>query len=383
MRILLILATSLGALAISGPAQANCFWNVSTRLIGYQPANALIDAQYWELQNLETRIRVKTPGGVWNTANWPATRTNSEGRAEIRSTHAFPDPLCQANRLVEVQVRNYYTGNQWRTVYAGNMSGPANQYEGILIPAPTHQDAAGYLVIDGEWRGAGVIFVEDIGDPPTVLNSPPDNTPPTGVIEPAPGYEPEAEEPVIPPDISDASFERDHCAPYRLVRDVEFRFGQLPAEPGPVSSDSHLHLETRRNSGGQGEETLNMLRANFEVENAGSGDFGHIYHCASDLWVRVNEGPGQRSGDGWSAPWRTHIPSLAPNETASIGIDINLLGAGYQFPGEWDEPYEYLLVEVSLDANNRISETAESDNRILHCYHAPTNTFAAQSQCEG
>lgn len=384
MRILFILAMSVAALAGTAPAQANCFWEVSTRLIGYRPGNTALNspARYWELGSLETRIRVRTQNGLWNTVNWPTTRTNAQGFAMIRSTHAFPDPLCQANRLVEVQIRSLDTGMQWRTVYAGNMSGPGNQYQGLLAPIPTHNASAGYLVIDGEWAGPGVIFIEGLTEPPVELNGPPpDDSLPTGTIEPSPGFEPEEDNPG--PDPSNARFERDHCAPYRLARNIEFRFGQMPSEPGPLSGDSHLRVEARRNSGGNGDLTLNMLRTHILVENAGSRQFNRIYHCPSYVWVRTNEGPGMRSGDGWSNPWRQHIPDLAPNAVEPIEIDINLYGSGYQFPGEWDEPYDYVLIEVTLDANNRIREAAEGDNRILHCYHASTNTFAAMTNCEG
>lgn len=387
MRILISLAIGVAALISTAPAQANCFWEVQTRLIGYRPgfsnANVTFDARYWELQNLETRIRVRTQNGLWNTVNWPTTRTNAQGYATIRSTHAFPDPLCQANRIVDVQIRSFDTGMQWRTVYTGNMGGPGNQYQGLLAPIPTHNASAGYLVIDGEWAGPGVVFIEGLTEPPIELQAPPDGSLPTGTIEPAPSYEPDDPPPPPSTDGVTAQYDDDPCRPYRLPLDgsIEFRFGQMPVSPGPLSQDSHMRIETRPNGGG--EMTLNRLAHHIRVENAGSRDFRAIYHCPVYVWVRLNEVSGIRGGDGWSDPWQTRIPDMPVNHLEPVQVETNLYGAGDDFPGDWGQEYEYVLVEMTLDPTNRIRENAEGDNQIVHCYHVLTNSFAPMAQCEG
>ncbi|MFT7533880.1 MAG: hypothetical protein ACI9FD_004923, partial [Gammaproteobacteria bacterium] len=79
MKMLLIVAAWVTALASSAPLQANCFWEVSSRLIGFRPANAISAARTWPLVNLETRLQTRTPGGWWSTVNWPIARTNSNG----------------------------------------------------------------------------------------------------------------------------------------------------------------------------------------------------------------------------------------------------------------------------------------------------------------
>ena len=385
MRILVLMASLAATALTAGTAEANCRWQANTRLVGVQPGVGNFPDQSWPLANLQTRLQVRTPGGWWNTANWPATTTDADGFASITSAIAFADPDCQTAREFRVQVRSFDTGMQWRTVHTESKPGHSDHL-GLFAPAPVHQVELGFLVLDGEYRGNGVIFVEDIGEPPVTWSSAGDED--TGpVIEaadpPASDDGPDTGGDQSPPDLTGASFEEDPCHVYRVPVDlgIEFRFGQMPASPGPLSPDQHLRVETRPNGGGA--MTLNRLANHFRVENAGSRDYRALYHCPVEVHLRLNEGPGERSGDGWSTPYTLRIPDLAANGVVDLEMDSNLLGAGDDLEGAWDQAYEYVLIELTLDATNRIAETAEGDNRITHCYHAPTNSFAAPAQCEG
>ena len=156
----------------------------------------------------------------------------------------------------------------------------------------------------------------------------------------------------------------------------------MPATPGPLSPDQALRVATRARA--NGEMTLNRLSQHIHVENAGSRDYVRNPRCAAMVQFRLNEGPGQR-GEGenaWSTPLTAAIPDVAVNASAPVSVGGNLLGAGDVLVGEWDEDWEYALVEVTLDATHAVPESAETDNRIVHCYHAPSNSFAAMSMCE-
>ncbi|WP_203291934.1 hypothetical protein [Maricaulis parjimensis] len=384
MRILVCLTSLVAMLALSGTAQANCRWQADMRLVGVHPGFGSISDHAWPLANLQTRVRVRTPGGWWNTANWPATSTDANGFASITSAVAFADPDCQTRREFEVQVRNFDTNMQWRTVYSESKQGPTGM-TGLMSPAPVHTIELGNLVLDGEFRGSGVIFVEGIGDPPVVWSSGGeggDDTGPQINDAPVPDQDDDEDASSGPPDLTGASLQEDPCHIYRLPigQDVEFRFGQLTAQPGPVSPDQALRVENRLAGG---HVTLNRLAMHFGVENAGQDDFHAVYHCPVEVHVRLNEGPGERGGDGWSNPWVAPIHDIAVNQVRPMAINVNLLGAGDDLVGEWGQDYEYVLIEITLDATNRIAETAEGDNTILHCFHAPSQSFAAMAQCEG
>ncbi len=376
MRILVLVASLMTALAMAAPADANCHWQVSTRLVGHQPAVGNFAARSWPLGALATRVQARTPGGLWNSINWPETASDANGFVQITSAVAFADPDCQTAREFRVQVRSFHTGMNWRTVHQQSTSGHADHL-GLFIPAPVHAVTIGNLVLDGEFRGGGVIFIEDIGEPPVTWTSVDDD----GTGQPNDdGQEDDDDE---HPDQPVATLQDDPCHVYRLPidLDIEFRFGQMPPEPGPLSPDMALRVETRANGGGA--MTLNRLTNHIRVENAGGRDFHALHRCPVEIHLRLNEGPGQRSGDGWSTPYVARLPDIAANAVAPVDIDANLLGAGDDLEGDWGQDYEYVLIEAVLDATNRIAETAEGDNRIIHCYHAPTNSFSAMSQCEG
>ncbi|WP_417487996.1 hypothetical protein [Maricaulis sp.] len=381
MRILVLVASLMTALAMAAPADANCRWQVSTRLVGHQPAVGNFAARSWPLGALATRVQARTPGGLWNSINWPETASDANGFVEITSAIAFADPDCQTAREFRVQVRSFHTGMNWRTVHQQSTSGHADHI-GLFNPAPVHTVTIGNLVLDGEFRGGGVIFIENIGEPPVTWTSAGDNDDAEQPNDDGANGDQEHgddEHPGLPV----ATIQDDPCHVYRLPidLDIEFRFGQMPAAPGPLSPDMALRVETRAN--GAGAMTLNRLTNHIRVENAGSRDFHALHRCPVEVHLSLNEGPGQRGGDGWSTPYVVRVPDLAANVVEPIDINANLLGAGDDLEGEWGQDYEYVLIAVTLDATNRIRETAEGDNRIVHCYHAPSNSFAAMSQCQG
>ncbi|WP_323762255.1 hypothetical protein [Maricaulis sp.] len=380
MRILVFVASMMTALAMTAPADANCRWQVSTRLVGHQPAVGNFAASSWPLGALATRVQARTPGGLWNSINWPETASDANGFVQITSAVAFADPDCQTAREFRVQVRSFHTGMSWRTVHQQSTPGHSDHL-GLFIPAPVHPVTIGNLVLNGEFRGGGVIFIENIGEPPTTWTSVGDDG--TGQADDGGDEDPHTDDDDEHPGQPVATAQEDPCHVYRLPidLDIEFRFGQMPANPGPLSPDMALRVETRTNGGGA--MTLNRLANHIRVENAGSRDFHALHRCPVEVHLSLNEGPGQRSGDGWSAPYVVRVPDLAANAVEPLDINANLLGAGDDLEGEWGQDYEYVLIAVTLDATNRIRETAEGDNRIVHCYHAPTNSFAAMSQCEG
>ncbi|WP_295691860.1 hypothetical protein [uncultured Maricaulis sp.] len=379
MRILVLMASLLMLPALTGAAEANCHWQVSTRLLGHQPGVGSISSQTWPLANINVRVQARTPGGFWNTPNWPAVTSDGDGFATLVSAIAFADPDCQTARDVRVQVRNFNTGMSWRTVHQQSLPGHGD-HVGLFAPAPTHAVTVGNLVLDGPYRGDGVIVIENIGDPPAGWETSGDEPQDVPAVEPV---DPQAADAPSQPDRTGAILDADPCHVYRLpiVAGVEFRFGQMPAQPGPLSADNALRISTRPNGGGA--MTLNRLTYHVHVENAGQRDFHALHHCPVELHVRLNEGPGQRSGDGWSLPFTTRIPDLAVNAVVALDDTANLLGAGDDFVGAWSQDYAYVLIEVTLDATNRVRETAEGDNRIVHCYHAPSNSFADMAACQG
>lgn len=372
------LAVLLGWLAMMPAAEANCRWRVSATIEGVRPDNPPFAGRRWPAGNLEVRIQARTPGGLWNIPNWPATYTGANGQFSVTSAIVFPDPVCQQNREFRVQIRGYDTGNQWRTVHTGSAPGP-NDMSGILTPAPTHAVTIGDIICDDETCRGGIISVTGLTEPPVDLR-PGDNddNDDEGNGDDA-GDDHNDDNPLGTP-----RFEPAPCgvqqAPF--VEGVEFRFGQMPSTPGPLSADQALRIETRPR--GNGDMTLNRITQHIRVENAGSRDYRRNPRCPAEVHFRLNEGPGRRGegDDAWSLPYTGNIPDVAVNALEPVSADGNLWGAGDDLVGEWDEDWEHALIEVTLDATYAVLETAEGDNRIVHCYHAPSNSFAAMSACE-
>ena len=376
--ILILFAASLAAPA----AHANCRWQVHGRMEGIEHGVSPFPDRVWPAGNMEVRVQARTNGGWWNQPNWPATRTDAQGLWSVTSAIGFLDPDCQNTRDFRVQVRGYFTGNNWRTVHQQSVAGPQNM-QGLFNPAPTHTNLIGLLICqdDGPCEN-GVIRVEGLTPPPVELvpgddenGHDDDHTPPAG-------------------DIADRDITIEE-APCGLrgplaAGGVEFRFGQMPVEPGPVSADRALRTETRARA--NGDMTLNRIRNHIQVENAGNRDFRPDPHCRAIVWFRLNEGPGRRgSGDqAWSPPYPANIPAITANTAVPVARDGNLLGAGDVLEGEWssqwsrgdDGAYRYVLIEVTLDATNAVYEQAEGDNRIVHCYSAPENRFVDMTMCQ-
>jgi hypothetical protein len=366
-----ILAVASAWLLAAPAAEANCRWRVSASIEGVLPGVPPLPGRVWPVQNMEVRVQARTQGGLWNTANWPATTTDSNGQFSVTTAVVFPDPVCQQNRQFRVQIRGFDTGYNWRTVHTGSAPGP-NEMSGILTPAPTHAVTIGNIICDDETCRGGIIRVTGLTEPPVDLQpgSHDDNDDADDGHDDEPRGNPRFEE--APCGLRQAPF----------VEGVEFRFGQMPSNPGPLSPDQALRIETRPR--GNGDMTLNRVIQHIRVENAGSRDYRHNRHCPAEVHFRLNEGPGRR-GDGenaWSAPYTADIPDIAANASEPVNVDSNLWGAGDDLVGEWDEDWEYALVDVTLDATFAVMESAEGDNRIVHCYHAPSNSFAAMSACE-
>ncbi|WP_417469786.1 hypothetical protein [Maricaulis sp.] len=388
--LILILAASLPS-----AAHANCRWEVHGRMEGILNGVGNIAGQRWPAANLEVRVQARTPGGLWNQPNWPATRTDAQGRWSVSSAIAFADPDCQNNRSFRVQIRAYTTGNQWRTLHQQSVSGPAGM-AGLMNPAPVHSSALGLLILSDDGSSEnGVIQIEGLDPPRTELSSPDQagGTGDDGTLSPT-GDTGNDDPPDDDGTDHEVTMEDAPCGMLTasLPGRVEFRFGQLPPQPGPLSFDQALNTQTRAN--GAGTMTLNRLRNLIRVENAGSRDYRARDDCPAVVHFRINEGPGRRGSgdDAWSNPATIEIPDIAVNATAPLARDANLLGAGDVFSGAWAEQwdggashprfYQYVLIEVSLDATHAVFETAETDNVITHCYHAPERQFVDLALCQ-
>lgn len=384
--LVLILAATL-----TSAAQANCHWEVHGRMEGVLNGVGNLPGQVWPAAGLGVRVQARTPGGWWNQPNWPATTTNAQGRWSVTSTGAFADPDCQNNREFRVQYRGYSTSNQWRTIHQQSVSGPSGM-TGIMIPAPTHSNALGLLILrDDGGSENGVIRISGLTPPPVEWARPDEDEDDTDagdeVIDEAPGRRGR---------LGDREMTAEEAPCGMLSRAlsgrVEFRFGQMPATPGPLSFDQALRTATRAN--GAGTMTLNRLRNHILVENAGSRDYRAREDCPAIVEFRVNEGPGRRGTgeDAWSNPAAVEIPDIASNATAPLDRTHNLLGSGDIFPGAWAEQwldgakdenfYEYALIEVTLDTTNAVYEAAETDNVISHCYHVTAQQFVDLSLCQ-
>lgn len=59
-------------------------------------------------------------------------------------------------------------------------------------------------------------------------------------------------------------------------------------------------------------------------------------------------------------------------------------GTGSDAPNNWNENYEYVLLDFTLDPGNTILEADETNNDIgSYCHHAPTGSFASPQACAG
>ncbi|MCP2680427.1 hypothetical protein NHF45_12895 [Maricaulaceae bacterium NA33B04] len=210
---------------------------------------------------------------------------------------------------------------------------------------------------------------DDVADPPAA----------GGADDPGEDADPEPSG--LPNRDMEAQF--DPCARLRLLQpgDVEFRFAQLGEILGAASPDSHIDLTLRPIAN----PYLRRFNIAFGVENAGSVNFSASRQCPVIVRMRSFEGADGQSGGrtGWSPPREVEIGDIAVNAVDSLSFEGSFFGTGNQPIGGWNQNWEYTLVELTVDVPNRVSELAEGDNRIVHCYHAPGQSFVPLSLCGG
>lgn len=231
---------------------------------------------------------------------------------------------------------------------------------------PTIEYAVPQLVFVGLGDTGGQ---DDVADPPAA----------GGADDPGEDADPELSG--LPNRDMEAQF--DPCARLRLLQpgDVEFRFAQLGEILGAASPDSHIDLTLRPIAN----PYLRRFNIAFGVENAGSVNFSASRQCPVIVRMRSFEGADGQSGGrtGWSPPREVEIGDIAVNAVDSLSFEGSFFGTGNQPIGGWNQNWEYTLVELTVDVPNRVSELAEGDNRIVHCYHAPGQSFVPLSLCGG
>ena len=84
MRILFAVIILILTLILTGGAHANCFWNLSGRLEGYQPATPISPDRTWPLENVEMRVQVRWASGGW----WKVRLDGEDDDSEPHSARA-------------------------------------------------------------------------------------------------------------------------------------------------------------------------------------------------------------------------------------------------------------------------------------------------------
>jgi hypothetical protein len=352
-------------------AWADCQWDVSGTLEGEQAGLPGNPPAIWAIFGREVRLQVRWANMAcpqvgfnpvecsWNTVGWSTDISNSQGDFTVQSV-AFPDPVCQKDRDFRIEVRGYPITSWTVAAQVDSITGP-NGFQGPQIPMAMHRVRLGTVRTDVYEAPSEVIWDEDRQP----LLEPADNFPPN----------PGGDNPRNP------QIEETPCGleTRSLGMSTEFRFGTMNASGNNVSFDRALMIETRANEAGR--MTLNRITAHILVENAGQRGFSYSSHCPAKVTLRTNEGPGERSGDPWSA-YEGDIPNVPATTEVPYERNGNLLGAGDDFADEpWDHDWEYALIEVVLDSGHDVMETAEGDNVVQHCYHAPSNSFSNMSNC--
>ena len=340
-------------------AWADCQWDVSGTLEGEQAGLPGNPPTIWAISGREVRLQVRWANMAcpqvgfnsveecaWNTVGWSTDISNSQGDFTVQSV-AFLDPVCQKDRDFRIEVRGYPITSWTVAAQVDSISGP-NGFQGPQIPMAMHRVRLGTVRTTDVYEAPSEV-IWDTGDDKDGDRHP--------QIEEAPcGLETRS-----------------------LGISTEFRFGTMNASGNNVSFDRALMIETRAN--GAGRITLNRITAHILVENAGQRGFSYSNHCPAKVTLRTNEGPGERSGDPWSA-YEGNMPNVPANTEVPYERNGNLLGTGDDFADEpWDHDWEYALIEVVLDSGHDVMETAEGDNVVQHCYHAPSNSFVNMSNC--
>jgi len=365
-----ILATFMSVSA----AFADCQWTISGTLEGERPNFPGNPPIIWALSGIEVRVNARWANMAcpqvgfnsiecpWNGAAWSSATTDSQGRFTIQSA-AFPDPVCQKDRDFRIEVRGFPVTNWTVAGQVDGIAGP-NGLQGPQIPMASHRARLGTIRTD-------------VFPAPTEVEW---SRPEEEEEERTPRMRPRTELPTTRGGSTPQAAEVPCGMEMRgMGASTEFRFGAMNASSSNISSDRALRVETRTDTSGR--MAFNLLTVHILVENAGQRGFTYSNRCPAKVRVRINEGPGERANNGWGE-FQSNMPSVPGNTEVPYQDDLNLLGVGNDYVDEpWDRDWEYVLFQAELDPNNDVVETAEGDNVIQHCYHAPTNSFTNMSNC--
>lgn len=284
----------------------------------------------------------------WNDVNWSDDTSDAAGRFTSTSI-AFLGPDARHARDLRIEVRHWST-NGWREVSVQSSSGPAGN--------PARHD----VILDP--------IVVDFDAPPPVVLRPDD---------PA-----QDEEDGVETDSGAPSFgEADPCLGPSVAGRPDLAFGPLPGGAGSnVSPDGLVRVQLRQ-VGGQ--PHARRLRFSMTVRNEGSRDYSGSEPCEAIVRVFRDAGPGEygTSSQGAVATSDEPLGPIADGFSRMHQMNVTLRGTGPDGLGlGWDEAYEFVRFEIMLDADGRVFEGDESNNRLgPYCYHAPSNTFV--TGCEG
>jgi len=382
------------------------------------------------------------PGGdcPYNTANWLPNTTNGDGEFVIVSA-PLPGPTCHAARDFVLMIQGEKANiASWQTVDNRNgIEGP-----GFPLPTPiyVHEVNLGDIKVDDLPPPEGLMASNDggidVGNAEMApLPLPGEGSPsglPTGTFAPAPlpgaddgedlteglptgtfaptplpgagGGEDLTEglptgtfEPMPLPGNDDEEDEEDTvgnipdgtlqphfnpCPDFGAlgIEQADFAFNQHPgAGDADQSLDGLIQIQ-QRHSGGT--PMARRLSVTFEMANNGAEFSERSGDCPVEIQLRLNEGPNRNGSDvdGWHSV-EEDMPNLQANWFRFITLSASLNGTGNDTSAEWDENYEYVLVQVILDHTNGVSEANEDDNVAgEYCYHAPGNTFVDMSVCD-
>ena len=181
---------------------------------------------------------------------------------------------------------------------------------------------------------------------------------------------------------------RNPCHSPRLpgLQMPDFVFGQhASAGTPPVCLDGLVRILRR---GIPTNPLAHRLNITVMVFNQGGRDYRATERCTAKVRVTINEGPDHYASSSLGA---THFeeedapPLLQPNVGGRLVTFVPALrGTGPDAPGNWNEDYEYVLLDFAPDPGNTILESSETNNAIgPYCYHAPTGAFASLKACSG
>jgi len=362
-----LFAAVLAFLALVDSASANCRWEVSGRLReqitqgpNQQPSffdvttGVRVKAR-WSNPALCPQIGFTTTPCPWNTANWTASASDTQGNFTIASA-AFPDPVCQHDREFQIEVRGCPFTTGWTaqgTVVAA--AGPSGM-TGLSNPAPTHS------------ANLGTVVTTCFPDPPVEL-------------VPAEPDEP-ADEPPQPQ--TPTAVDAGPCAALRnLPQQPDFGYGPMMVPVGAtnVSPDGRIRITLRQENG---QPRSRRLRVVMNVANTGTRDHTPGDACPVTIAVQMNEGPDEyeNSSQGATHEAQDDIDTIPRGGNRVHQVDASLRGTGPDAPGNWNQSYERVRIEVQLDSTNAVNEANEGNNRAgPYCYDATGNRFLDMGAC--